>query len=63
MKGSDNNVFRKYKANLENYTLPSKYNFVDNIPLKPSLKPDLDALEKQYYEDINGKPKVKTIQK
>ena len=51
------------KANLENYTLPSKYNFVDNIPLKPSLKPDLDALEKQYYEEINGKQKVKAIQK
>ena len=51
------------KANLENYTLPAKYNFVDNIPLKPSLKPDLDALEKQYYEEINGKQKVKAIQK
>ena len=28
----------------------AKYNFVDNIPLKPSLKPDLDALEKQKNE-------------
>ena len=51
------------KANLENYTLPAKYNFVDNIPLKPSLKPDLESLEKQYYEEINGKAKVKAIQK
>jgi len=48
------------KNNLENYTLPSEYKYVDSIPLKPSLKPDLDALEKQYAEEKSN-PKVKRI--
>lgn len=56
----ENEIQKLCKNNLENYTLPAEYKYLDNIPLKPSLKPDLDALEKQYVEE-KGKQKVKRI--
>lgn len=56
----ENEIQNLCKTNLENYTLPAEYKFVDSIPLKPSLKPDLDALEKQYIEEKSNQ-KIKRI--
>ena len=38
------------EENLPSYMVPSPIIVVDEIPLKPSLKPDFDELEKIYHE-------------
>jgi len=43
---------------LENYTCPSEYNILKDIPLKPSLKPDIEALEKKYIEDHSSEKNI-----
>lgn len=46
-------------SHLENYTLPREYKFIPTMPLKPSMKPDLDVLAKKYEEELQGKVKKK----
>lgn len=45
--------------NLENYMRPIEYVFIPDMPLKPSLKPDISKLEEQYYASKKKYVKIK----
>ena len=42
---------------LEKYMQPAEYKFVNEIPIKASLKVDIDALEKMYNSENQQKHK------
>lgn len=46
----ENELRMMCEAELPSYSVPTEYIFIDKIPLKPSLKPDIDELTRRYNE-------------
>lgn len=50
------------KNHVENYSLPYKYIVIDEIPLTPALKPDFNAMQELYQQEVSNK-KIKALKR